>query len=87
MSQRPEITVRRAFPYLESGEFTFVPHTERADTFLFNQFNTYVGDRDLTYVDAIFIVARARRRGLVVCDLIGLPGDPHAPRGCEGCGQ
>jgi hypothetical protein len=74
MTTRPEITVRRALAHLESGEFTFIPHSERADTFLFNQFNTYVGDRDLTYVDAIFIVARARRRGIEVLDLIGLPG-------------
>lgn len=72
MTTRPEITVRRANPNTESGEFAFIPHSERADTFLFNQFGLYVGDRELTYVDAVFIIARAERRGMVVHDLIGL---------------
>jgi hypothetical protein len=68
-TNHPEITVRRADPRCESGAFSFIPHSERADTFLWQQFGL-IGDRDLTMQDADLIIRRAERRGFVVRDLL-----------------
>lgn len=61
---RPEITVRPATDK-ESGRFSFIPHTGRADAFLFGEFGR-IGDRDLTDRDADEIIAAALDRGFIV---------------------
>lgn len=63
-----DITVRRATAD-ESGLFAFIPHSQKADDFLFAEFGL-IGDRDLTMQDLDVICRRAARRGLVVRDLV-----------------
>jgi hypothetical protein len=55
-----DITVHR-----DATGWAFVPHSERADAFVFAQFGL-IGDRDLNADDVALIVQRAKARGFKV---------------------
>lgn len=69
MTNHPDFTVRRADAVRESGAFSFIPHSQRGDDFLFGQFGL-ITDRDLNMQDVDVICRRAQSRGLVVRDLM-----------------
>lgn len=60
MTPLPDITIDR-----DATGICYRPRTGKADTFLFNAFNT-IGLRDLTDEDHCAIVAEAVRRGFVI---------------------